>query len=128
RRLLPMDLACGLVGPEHPFHDWLLGHGATDFELHELVARAPRWDVLGVNFYPWSNKRFSRRRNGSVVVGHAPAGSGAELAPLLQLIHDRYRLPLMVTETSSTGDHDERARWMNDTISAVRPTRANGIP
>ncbi len=103
RRLLPLDLACGLVDPAHPFHDWLLGHGATEFELHELAARAPRWDVLGVNFYPWSNRRFARRRDGSVVVGRDPARSGTTLAPLLRMVHDRYRLPLMVTETSSAG-------------------------
>jgi beta-glucosidase len=128
RRLLPLDLACGLVGPGHPFHEWLLGHGATEFELHELVARAPRWDVLGVNFYPWSNRRFARRRDGSVAVGRDPDRSGTTLAPMLRMVHDRYRLPLMVTETSSAGDHDERARWMDETLSAVRQVRAEGIP
>ena len=127
-RLLPLDLACGLVTPEHPLRGWLLEHGATEFELHELVARSPRWDVLGVNFYPWSNRQFSRRRNGSVMVGRDPAHAGAALAALLRMVHARYRLPLMVTETSSTGDHAERALWMAETLSAVRQVRAEAIP
>ena len=128
RRLLPLDLACGMVTPEHPSHAWLMGHGVTEFELHDLAVHAPRWDVLGVNFYPWSNRRFSRRKDGSVVVGRDPSRSGASLANLLRMVHDRYRLPLMVTETSSTGDHVERGRWMAETLGAVRRARAEAIP
>jgi len=128
RRFLPLDLACGLVGPDHPSHGWLLANGATEFELRELVARSPRWDVLGVNFYPWSNRRFARRRDGSVAVGRDRSRAGTALSPLLRMVHDRYRLPLMVTETSSAGDHSERARWMDETLSAVRQARAEGIP
>ncbi len=128
RRFLPLDLACGMVTPDHPFHGWLLDHGASEFELHELVARVPRWDVLGVNFYPWSNRKLVRKRNGSVGIGHDPVRSGSSLTELLRMVHERYGLPLMVTETSSTGDHDERARWMNETLSAVRQARAEAIP
>ncbi len=128
RRLLPLDLACGKVDAGHPLHPWLLEHGATEFELAELVAHAPRWDVLGVNFYPWSNRRFSRRRDGRVVVGRDPARADVALAPLLRLVHDRYGLPLMVTETSSTGGHPERARWMAETLAGVRMARAAGVP
>src|SRR5688572_4622690 len=62
RRLLPLDLACGRVVAGHPWFDWLVEHGATEPELHALAAQAPRWDVLGVNFYPWSNRRLVRRR------------------------------------------------------------------
>lgn len=128
RRLLPLDLACGLVGPDHPFHGWLLQHGASEFELHELVARSPRWDVLGVNFYPWSNRRFAHRRNGTVGIGRDPSSDGIALAPLLRMVYDRYQVPLMITETSSNGNHAQRARWMDGTLSAVRQTRDEGIP
>ena len=65
-RLLPLDLACGRVVPGHPRFDWLVEHGATEAELDDLAAHGPRWDVLGVNFYPWSNRRLVRRRNGRV--------------------------------------------------------------
>src|SRR5262245_25256543 len=66
RRLLPLDLACGRVRAGHPEHGWLLEHGATETELDDLAGRMPEWDVLGVNFYPWSNRRLTRRRNGSI--------------------------------------------------------------
>ena len=48
----------------------------------ELAATAPRWDVLGVNFYPWSNRRFVRRRNGRVrSVATRPASAAGRRAP-----------------------------------------------
>ena len=34
----------------------------------------------------------------------------------------------MVTETSATGSHLERTRWMVETLAAVREARAAGIP
>ncbi|WP_435018225.1 family 1 glycosylhydrolase [Tundrisphaera sp. TA3] len=128
RRWLPLDLACGRVGPAHPLHGWLVAHGATESGLRELASSVPDWDVLGVNFYPWSNRRLARDRRGVVRMGRDPGRSGTALGPLLRMAHDRYGLPLMVTETSSAGDHRRRARWMDDTISAVRQCRAGGIP
>jgi beta-glucosidase/6-phospho-beta-glucosidase/beta-galactosidase len=126
RRLLPLDLACGRVVDGHPWLPWLREHGATEHELHDLAARAPRWDVLGVNYYPWSNRRLTRRRDGSVKASPDPAS--AALAPVLRLVHERYGLPLVVTETSSPGGHLDRLRWMTDTLDAVRSARGAGIP
>jgi beta-glucosidase/6-phospho-beta-glucosidase/beta-galactosidase len=126
RRLLPLDLACGRVVSDHPWYCWFLEHGATEFELHELAGRMPRWDVLGVNFYPWSNRRVVRRRNGKVASASDPAR--ADLAPILRLVHERYGRPVMVTETSTPGTHLERARWMGATLDAVREVRGEGVP
>ena len=42
RRLLPLDLACGQVRPEHAAHEWLIEHGATEAELDELAAQRRR--------------------------------------------------------------------------------------
>ena len=126
RRLLPLDLACGKVTPGHALHGWLVEHGASEAELIAIAATSPRWDVLGVNFYPWSNRRIARRRNGKL---HSIANSAAaSLAELLHLVHERYDLPLMITETSAVGNHLDRARWMHETLGAVRSARSEGIP
>lgn len=127
RRLLPLDLACGRVVPGHPRFAWLLEQGATEAELEELADSAPRWDVLGVNYYPWSNRRIVRSRGGHRhSVTDTPA-AGA-LADVLRLVHKRYGRPVMVTETSATGTHRERALWMRETVAAVRRLRGAGIP
>jgi beta-glucosidase/6-phospho-beta-glucosidase/beta-galactosidase len=125
-RLLPLDLACGKVVPGHPRYDWLIEHGADTGRLDYLASNAPDWDVLGVNFYPWSNRRIVRRRNGRAhsICDTPPSALG----DVLKMVHDRYNRPLMVTETSSTGCPLERARWMRETLAAVRDARAGGIP
>jgi beta-glucosidase len=126
RRLLPLDLACGRVVPGHPHFEWLVEHGATEAELIELAVTSPRWDVLGVNYYPWSSRRHVRLRNGhSRTVADSPATA---LADMLRLVHSRYGLPVMVTETSAPGTHLERSLWMRETLAAVRRVRAAGVP
>ena len=125
-RLLPLDLACGMIDPAHPRFDWLVEHGADAGKLDYLAAHAPDWDVLGVNFYPWSNRRIVRRRNGRIrSVCDTPPSA---LADVLRLVHDRYGLPMMVTETSSTGCPLERTRWMRETLGAVHSARSAGMP
>jgi len=126
RRLLPLDLACGRALPGHPRFGWLLERGATEGELIELAASAPRWDVLGVNYYPWSSRRLVRRRDGGIREIGDP--SPAPLADVLRMLHERYGLPLMVTETSAPGSHARRAAWMRQTLAAVRRVRLEGVP
>jgi beta-glucosidase/6-phospho-beta-glucosidase/beta-galactosidase len=126
RRLMPLDLMCGMVRADHPLYPWLIEHGAGEAELHELAGSMPEWDILGVNYYPWSNRRIHRRRGGRI--GVAFDHHTAALGPVLRMVHDRYRRPLMVTETSSPGTHLDRTRWMHETIAAVREARARGVP
>jgi beta-glucosidase len=126
RRLLALDLACGRVTPDHALHPWLLEHGATEAELATLAGAAIPWDVLGVNYYPWSSRRLVRRRDGRVrSVADSPASG---LAEILRLVHARYGRSVMVTETSSTGTHMERSLWMRETLAAVRQARAGRVP
>ncbi|MDB5351504.1 MAG: glycoside hydrolase family 1 [Planctomycetota bacterium] len=125
-RLLPLDLACGKVGPDHPRYSWLIEHGASDGQLQSIARTSPSWDVLGVNFYPWTNRRIVSRQEGRPrTVRDSPPSA---LADVLRMVHARYNLPLMVTETSSPGTHLERARWMRETLAAVRQVRADGLP
>ncbi len=125
-RLLPLDLACGLVGPGHPRFDWLVEHGADAGRLDYLAEHAPEWDILGVNFYPWTNRRIVRRRNGRLrSVCDTPPET---LTEVLRMVHARYERPMMVTETSATGCPLERARWMRETLGAVRSARSEGLP
>jgi hypothetical protein len=82
--------------------------------------------VLGVNFYPWSNHRLVRRRDGQPRrVADSPATA---LADVLRMVHGRYDLPVMVTETSAPGSHADRDRWMRETVAAVRHARGAGVP
>jgi hypothetical protein len=47
---------------------------------------------------------------------------------VLQQVHARYALPLMVTETASAGGLAARALWMDQTVETVARLRLQGLP
>ena len=53
---------------------------------------------------------------------------GAGFTGLIQDYWDRFRVPIMVTETSARGDEAIRARWLEASVAAIRELRARGVP
>ena len=127
-RWLPLDLACGRVGVDHPLFDVIVAAGADAEELVELARRGVRWDVLGVNFYPWSNRRWKRQFDGSCTFGRDRSDPADALASVLRRVHDRYQIPVMVTETSASGSLPRRLAWMGRVASGVNKARTEGVP
>jgi len=127
RRWLPLDLACGLVRPGHPLWPGLIAAGASAGELELLADRAIRWDVLGVNFYPWSNRRWRRRADGSVVAGRDRASPAEALADVLGQVARRFGCPVLVTETSASGSMGRRLDWMTQVAQGVAQARRDGV-
>jgi beta-glucosidase len=124
---LAMDLVLGRVGEEHPLRGWLRKQRVPDADIAWFAAHQARPDVIGINMYPmFSWKRLKRVRGGvRQRMRYAPA---SVLAELCRMYHDRYRMPLMVTETAAMGRVGKRAAWMDASIDAVRQVRAEGIP
>lgn len=124
--LLAFDLVTGRVGASHPLREYLQAHGVSQRDLDWFHARAVSFDVLGVNFYPWSGGAWVTgannlpRRDGELMGGH--------LADAIRYNWRRYQLPLMVTETSARRDVSGRGVWMDETVGAVRAVQAEGIP
>lgn len=120
---LAFDLFTGRVDSKHSLWPYLLQHGATEEELIWLCEHASSVDVLGVNLYPWSGGRtvwWSRRMRGQL--------NGNHLADLLRYTWNRYRMPMMITETSARRNIAGRAKWMDETITSVAIARSEGIP
>ena len=127
RQYLSFDLVTGRVGDDHPLYGFLRRHGVSGAELEWFRQNAVSFDILGANFYPWSYGEVSKRKHGlynriSLDV------SGLAIAEVLSDAYARYGIPLMVTETSARRDIEGRARWMDETISAVRNLRSTGVP
>ena len=127
RQYLCFDLTTGGVTDDHPLANFLCSHGMTDTDLEWFRKHAVRFDIFGVNFYPWSYGELTKASNGSIrYVPGDPSGDGIE--GVIRPTYERYRMPIMVTETSAKRDVNGRARWMDETIDAVRALRAEGIP
>lgn len=128
RGYLSYDLISGRVTPDHPLYPWLLKHGATPDELAALAHAQISLDVIGLNFYPqWSTQQIYRNRSGKIAY-RLIEKDGAGFEQLLRDYHDRYRVPLFITETSAFGAPGVRSRWLAASLAAIKKLRADGVP
>lgn len=123
---LPTDLLLGRVDVSHPMRAWLERHGADPGHLDALVADPASPDILGVNYYPdLTPRRLVAGEDEIVQVAHDAGAAG--LRHVLTAFAERYRLPIAVTETSIEGGDDVRARWLAESVAAVRALAAEGL-
>ena len=127
RQYLCFDLTTGRVGEEYELIRYLQKHGITDEDLNWFNSHAMTFNIFGANFYPWSYGELKQHPDGSVehITGET---SGDKIAIVLKEVYERYHMPVMVTETSANADVKGRAKWMYETLDAVRALRATGIP
>jgi beta-glucosidase/6-phospho-beta-glucosidase/beta-galactosidase len=128
RALLPYDLLSGRVTPDHPLFPWLIRSGASPDRLAAIAERPVAFDLMGLNFYPqWSTTQLYIDRRGRLA--YQPVEQdGAGFTELIQEYWDRYRVPIIVTETSARGDEAIRARWLEASVAAIRGLRSRGVP
>jgi hypothetical protein len=95
--------------------DMLLGKAHPEFG-----GFADCLDMIGVNFYPENQWFFG---GPTIPFGHS------EFLPLSALLHEtwqRYRKPLLLTETGAEGS--ARAAWLHYVSGEVRKAMASGVP
>lgn len=125
---LSYDLLTGTVTPDHGLWAWLISNGASAHELAAIAQQAVALDVLGINFYPqWSTHQLYLNRQG-LLASRSTDKLGTGFAAMLQQYWERYRVPLMITETSAYGTHQQRAQWLQSSLAAVQQLRASGVP
>jgi beta-glucosidase len=124
---LALDLVSGRVRPGHSLFAWLLQNGATTGDLGWFETRALRPDVIGINLYPlFSQKRLVKTRRGlRIRMRYASANIVERLAGLYW---QRYRRPLLISETASEGSVARRRAWLEDSVRATATIRARGVP
>jgi beta-glucosidase len=124
---LALDLITGRIGPEHPLYAWLLAHGASPADLSWFEQRALPLDVVGINLYPmFSQKNLVRTRSGLRM--RMPYASGDIVERLATLYWQRYRRPLLISETASVGSVRKRMAWLEASVAAAARVRESGIP
>jgi beta-glucosidase len=124
---LALDLISGRVEPGHALYGWLLRHGATHADLDWFAERAVRIDLVGINLYPLFTGKTLVRGVGGVRV-RMPYAPATIIDRLTALYAERYGRPVWISETASLGPVAKRRRWLDDSLAAVRRTRAAGLP
>jgi beta-glucosidase/6-phospho-beta-glucosidase/beta-galactosidase len=124
---LALDLVIGRVREGHALYEWLLRHDADETALDDFAADAVALDVLGLNLYPmFSDKELVDARGRLRIRMRYAAGD--IVSRLTELYWERYRAPLLISETAADGPVRRRTAWLAESIRAVAQTRARGIP
>lgn len=125
---LALDLVSGRVGEQHALWPWLLKHGAKEIDLTYFLDNAVRLPVIGMNLYPmFTQKKLLRDAGGRFRIRMPYAGADL-ITRLGHLYYDRYRVPLMISETASMGSLRRRLDWLSQSIAAIKQLRTEGIP
>lgn len=128
RGYLCYDLISGRLTHDHLLFSWLVRNGASPDALEEIARNPIDLDVIGLNFYPqWSTKLLHIDKRGRIAFSETePEGDGFK--ELITHYYDRYRVPIMITETSAVGSDEIRQRWLRSSVTMIRDLRGEGIP
>ncbi len=125
---LALDLISGKVDPNHALWDWLRAHGAAENRLQEFSQRPLALPVIGINLYPiFTRKQVLRDAKGRLRIA-MPYAKADLVTRLGRLYFERYRAPLMISETATKGSVQRRQDWLTQSLSAVKDLRAGGVP
>lgn len=141
RRWLGYDLLCGRVDASHPLWKYVRHHGLPEDELLALAEAPCPPDVLGINAYITSERFLDHRLqhyppslhggNGrhayadteAVRVCGTPFGG---FASRMREAHQRYGLPMAITEAHIGCTRDEQMRWLRDAWESAHALRDEG--
>ncbi len=128
RGFLCFDLISGALAHDHLLFSWLVRNGAAPDTLLELQDNKVSLDVIGMNFYPqWSTKQIYLDKRGRIAFRETePEGEG--FSELIRLYFERYKVPIMITETSAVGSEEIRMRWLESSVQQIRDLRTSGVP
>jgi beta-glucosidase/6-phospho-beta-glucosidase/beta-galactosidase len=100
---------------QYEVHDMLTGAACP-----ELGGSPECLDIIGVNYYP-DNQWYLH--GNTIPLGHH---SYRRLSSLLREVHDRYRRPILISETGAEGG--AKAYWLHYVCGEVRKAQRDGLP
>jgi len=124
---LALDLVSGRIDETHSLHGWLLTQGATRSDLDWFLEHKVELPLIGINLYPMFSRKVLTRTNGRLRV-RMPYADATIIDRLAALYWQRYQTPIFISETASVGSIKRRRAWLNDSVSAVKRVREQGIP
>jgi len=128
RGYLCFDLITGRLKHDHLLFSWLVRNGTDPGALVMLHESKIELDVIGLNFYPqWSTKQLYIDKRGKMLFRETePEGNG--FGELIMKYHERYGVPIMITETSAVGSDEVRQKWLETSVATIKGLRESGVP
>jgi beta-glucosidase/6-phospho-beta-glucosidase/beta-galactosidase len=104
-RFVVLDLILGRMDRDHPLWATFVEHGLTPDLAAWFRDNPARIDVLGLDYYAHSEMGWTEE-------GHSDAFLPLGFRRLALDYHDRYPLPLALTETNVRGRIEDRMSWL----------------
>ena len=142
RRWLTWDLLLGRIRPGLPMWDYFLWAGIAEKDLVFFTKQRCRVDIIGINHYVTSDRYLDENlhKYPSEVHGrnrrHLYADDAAVRArniisngfsTAIAEAHNRYALPMALTEVHLGSTVDEQMRWFHEAWQASQITRERGM-
>jgi beta-glucosidase/6-phospho-beta-glucosidase/beta-galactosidase len=105
-RFLVQDLVLGRVDDDHALYDYLIKNGAEPERLAGFRDQPGRIDVIGLDYY--AHCELEWRSEGRIFPNRMAEG----LVPTAVDYAERYRLPVMLSETNIRGFVSDRITWL----------------
>lgn len=105
-RFLVADLVLGKINDRHPLYFYLRSGGASVEKLRWFTENPARIDVLGLDYYAHSELEWRGSRR--LYPNRNPEGFAAIALEYVE----RYKLPVMLTETNIRGSVTDRVSWL----------------
>jgi beta-glucosidase len=123
---LALDLISGRVTAGHSLAAWLLRNGLSEDNLAWFDRNALELDLIGLNMYPLFSQKVLKRS--PTLRTRMPYADGSIVTRLARLYHERYGVPVFISETASLGSVARRRAWLRDSVAAVGRARSEGLP
>jgi dTDP-4-dehydrorhamnose reductase len=141
RRWLSLDLLTGRFGPDHPLYGHLLAWGGDERLFARLRERPCPPTIVGLNYYMTSDRFLDERIDR--YPPHTHGGNGRERYADVEAVrvledgvvgheralleaHDRYALPVAITELHLGCTREEQLRWMQEAWTGAQAAKAKG--
>jgi len=105
-RFLVHDLILGQINESHPLYFYLIEHGASFDKLEWFTKNPSRIDVIGLDYYAHSELEWNLKKR--IYPNRNPEGFAAVAIDYV----NRYRLPVMLSETNIRGTISDRISWL----------------
>ena len=128
RRHIVTDLVLGRIDDRHPLRPWLRRHGFAEFDLQWFARNRQTIDLIGLDYYPHTEVELYTTPEGYYRQREPAPELRLGLYRAAQDYWQRYRIPLMLTETSVTGADADKLAWLRQSVADVRRLRAEGFP
>lgn len=127
RRFLITDLILGQVGRDHALYKYLTRYGASDEDLQWFCDHPIEIHTMGLDYYIHSEMAWfwSDETHGpdQMPVNDSPRG----FASVAKDYVERFRRPIMLSETNVRGTVEERIGWLKFMESECEKLIADGV-